>query len=283
MTWPTSPLPNSVYVPNESDKRIFGVDISGNQALINWEKMRAYQWPLIRFIAMRATISWGYKDAWFKTYWKSAKEILSIPRAAYGVLYPLENIANQVKNVSEQFTNGQFDGDVIVPDIELDHGASRAQITYAVIEYTNRLKDWGKKPAIIYSRFSWIQSYMDYQSSKAVDFIESSKWWMAQYLAKPPREDNRPLSIPAALKGLKWNVVLHQTGCTAAGQLFGVSSQELDTNRWLGTEEMFAQVWGVQQDTEYPGGQPDPSKPIDISAELAAIREAATRIEEKVK
>ena len=281
MTWPKSPLPNSVYIPNEADKRLFGIDVSGHQGAIDFTKMSQYAWPKIRFIAARATISWGYKDAWFKSYWRSIKEILSIPRAAYAVLYPLQSVARQVTNFAEQFDAQRFDGDIVVPDIELDHGASRAQITTAVIDFTNRLRDWAKKPAIVYSRFTWVQQFMDYQSSKAVDFIQSVPWWMAQYLANPPREDNRALVIPNALKGLRWNVVIHQTGEKAAGSLFGVSSAQLDTNRWLLGEAEFYELWGITRDTEYPGGQPQPM-PVDVSAELAAIREAANRIEAKI-
>lgn len=278
MTWIKSPNPNSVYAPNEADKRKFGVDISRHQAPFDAIKMRDYKYPKLDFIAVRAVISWAYKDPFFQSTWRAIKEVLQIPRAAYGVLYPGENVKNQVKNFTEQFPGGVFDGDVIVPDIELDHGQSRKKITDAAIEYSNRLQDWAKKPLIIYTRFGWISAFMDYQSGYAIDFYQANYWWIAQYL-KTPKEDNRNLIIPKELKGIRWKTMIHQTGEKGAGKLFGVASEQIDTDRWLGTDAEFNEIWN--QDTEYPIEQPEPAL-INITEELAAIREAANKIEQKV-
>ena len=124
MSWPISPKPESVYVPNEKDKRKFGIDQSRYQGPMDFEKLAAYQWPKVDFVIARTGISWGYKDAWFREFWKQYKR-LGIPRGAYHVLYPRENIAEQVRNCSEQFEGKIFDGEVIVPDIELVHDATR--------------------------------------------------------------------------------------------------------------------------------------------------------------
>lgn len=278
MSWPVSPLPKSVYVPNEKDKRKFGLDQSRYQGPMNFEKLKNYIYPKIDFIVARSGISWGYKDAWFREFWKQYK-ILWIPRGAYHVLYPKEPIIDQVRNCSEQFDGKVFDGDVIVNDVELNHDASRKQISEAVYECNNRLQDWAKKPVLTYCRFSFITAYMDYTSSKYVDFYENSLWWMAQYLGVPPREDNRAILKPSLLNGINFKVLIHQTGDKMYGPLVGTASQQQDTNRWLGTDKEFEWMWG--KSIPQPEPEPEPM-PIDIAAELAAIRAAASSIEQKV-
>lgn len=293
MTWIVSPKPQSVYVPNESDKRKFGLDISGYQGAVDFNTLKKYMWPKVDFITMRATISWGYKDAWFKTYWKSVKEIVGIPRALYAVLYPKESIIAQVKNVMEQMDGMIFDGDVVVPDLELDHGAGKAQISEAVYEFTNRLRDWAKKPIIIYSRLGWIFEFMDWKTSKYRTFIENEYWWFAQYLGtitdssgnKRVKEDDRKILMPsyvsAEFKNIKFKTMIHQTGEKGAGKaFFGTQSEQIDTNRWLGTEQQFSEIWGQSSIEPEPI---TPTEPINISNELEAIRAELNKIELKVK
>jgi hypothetical protein len=282
MSWPVSPLPKSLYVPNESDKRKFGIDQSRYQGPMDFGKLAAYQWPKVDFVIARTGISWGYKDAWFREFWKQYKR-LGIPRAAYHVLYPKENIAEQVRNCSEQFEGKVFDGEVIVPDIELVHDATRKQLSEATYEFTNRLRDWAKKPVLIYTRFSFITGFMDYTSSKYVDFFQRELWHMAQYLKADktkgilPREDDRKILIPDVLFGMKWKVMVHQTGDKMAGKMLGTASEQQDTNRWLGTDAEFEWMWG--KSVPQPGPEPEP---IDISLELESIRITVDTIERKV-
>jgi len=280
MSWPISPKPESVYVPNQNDKRKFGIDQSRYQGPMDFDKLVAYQWPKVDFVIARTGISWGYKDAWFREFWKQYKR-LGIPRGAYHVLYPRENIAEQVRNCSEQFDGGIFDGEVIVPDVELVHGASRKQLSEATYEFANRLRDWAKKPVLIYTRFNFITGFMDYTSSKYVDFLQNELWWMAQYLGSDPdkgiypREDDRKVLIPSSLSGMNWKVMIHQTGDRMYGPLIGSASQQQDTNRWLGTDAEFEEMWGKS------ATQPEP-EPIDITAELYMIRSNLNLIEQKV-
>ena len=284
MSWPVSPMPLSTYVPNEKDKRKFGLDQSRYQCPMNFDKLAAYQWPKVDFIVARTGISWGYKDAWFKEFWKNYKR-LGIPRGAYHVLYPKESITEQVRNCKEQFDGGIFDGSVIVNDVELVHETGRSQLSEAVYEFTNRLRDWAKKPVIVYSRFSFITAYMDYTSSKYVDFFQKTLWWMAQYpridtsIGLLPREDDRPVFKPDTLNNINFKVLIHQTGDKMAGKLLGTASEQQDTNRWLGTDGEFTGIWGTS--VTQPEPEPEP-QPIDITAELAAIRSNLNLIEQKV-
>ena len=282
MSWPVSPIPKSCYIPRESDKRKFGLDQSRYQGPIVESKLGSYAWPWVDFVVARTGISWGYKDGWFKEFWKLYKR-LGIPHGAYHVLYPMESVVEQVKNCKAQFDGGVFDGSVIVNDVELVHGATRKQLSEATYEFTNRLQDWAKKPVLIYTRFGFIQDSMDYTSARYVDFFEKSLWWMAQYPkinleeGLLPREDDRKLFTPEELAGIKWKTLIHQTGDRMYGPLIGSASLQQDTNRWLGTDAEFVQIFGVG------ATQPEPEPtPIDISAELAAIRASATSIEQKV-
>jgi len=279
------------YLPIQ-DGRFFGIDISSYQDPIDFAKMsqaHKYGFPPIRFIACRTGISWGYKDKFFGLYWQAAKDFLPVPRFAYHVLYPDQDISRQMDNVIGCFPGGKFDGDAFVNDLELHRDCSPAKISAAAMAFTERLKEWCKKPVFIYSRHYFVKDYMDYKSTVYANWLKEQKWWMAWYTGTNPPTEMKPGAfpfayieprLPAYIEALP--VLIHQTGEKGDGRKIGTTSAQVDTNRWLGTEAEFKQLWGVQEDTEYPTPQPQPV-PIDISAELAAIREAATRIEEKVK
>ena len=237
------------YLPDLNDKRKFGLDLSGNQGNINFVLMKKpIGFPQIDFVACRTGISWAYKDAWFETYWQKLLG-LRAKRFAYHVLYPRESIKAQVDNMASRFPDKKFDGEAVVNDLELDHGLSRQKISEACYEFTNRLRDWSKKPTIIYSRFGWVESFMDLTTSKYIDWYAQQLWWMANYygknwlgqpiLAEFPTER---MYKPDKLKYL--DVIIHQNGEKGDGQKVGTVSIQVDTNRWTQTNERFEQLFG---------------------------------------
>lgn len=255
-----------VYLPEPTDKRIFGLDVSSNQKMIDFQKMKAPDgFPKIQFLAMRTGISWGYVDSYFDTYWQAAKSILSIPRLAYHVMYPREDIKRQVDNMKKHFPGGVFDGDAVVNDMELVHDATRAQISAACYEFTNRLQDWSKKPVFIYTRFSFVHDYMDYWSSKYAEWMEYQLWWMAQYYGddangKPITKEfpTANLWIPNQLNHLK--VVIHQTGAKGDGLKVGTVSKQVDTNRWCLSDTEYQEMFGINEQPPVTGEVDDEEK-----------------------
>lgn len=256
------------YLPNIQDKRKFGLDFSSNQGMVNFAKLAKPEgFPKIEFLAMRTGISWAYKDSFFETYWNSTKSILSIPRLAYHVLYPRENIKIQVDNMKSRFPGGVFDGHGVVNDMELVHLASRSQLSEACYEFTNRLRDWAKKPVFIYTRYGFILDYMDYWSSKYVSWMKDQLWWMANYygldnngnpiLAEFPTNS---IKVPPALKSLK--LAIHQTGAKGDGWKVGTVSRQVDTNRWCLSDTEYQDLFGINQE------QPEP---VDDAEKLSRL------------
>ncbi len=64
----------------------FGIDVSRWQGNINWDAV-AINKRNVKFVGIRATISWGYVDSWFNRNWVEAKRV-GIYRSAYHVVYP---------------------------------------------------------------------------------------------------------------------------------------------------------------------------------------------------
>jgi len=241
------------YLPDPNDNRIFGLDLSGNQGNIDFNKTANPEgFPRVRFVACRTGISWAYKDAWFETYWKSLKEKMpSVKRIAYHVLYPSQPVIDQVNNMKSRFPNG-FDGDAVVNDLELSQDQTPTKISESCYEFTNRIRDWSKKPAIIYSRFSWVETYMDYWSLKYVNWFRDQLWWMANYygvnwlgipiLKEYPTEK---MYVPERLND--FNVIIHQTGEKGDGYKVGTVSKQVDTDRWTKSNNEFYSLFGQEE------------------------------------
>ena len=253
------------YLPNLNDKRIFGLDLSGNQGNINFDLIRnPIAFPEIKFVACRTGISWAYKDSWFETYWRKLLETPKIKRLAYHVLYCGESIKAQVDNMASRFPDRIFDGDGVVNDLELDHGLPKGKISEATYEFTNRLQDWTKKPVLIYSRFSWVDTFMDTTTSKYVDWYAKQIWWMANYYGKnflgiPILAEFPTVDMYKPKKLEYFDVVIHQTGEKGDGKKVGTASNQVDTNRWTQSDERFYRLFG---DYEVPTDPSDPSQPV---------------------
>lgn len=247
------------YLPDVNDKRLFGLDLSSNQGVIDFNMMaNPVGFPPNDFIACRTGISWAYKDSWFETYWKKIKEKTpNVKRYAYHVLYPGESIKAQVDNMASRFPNKQFDGDAVVNDLELDHGLSRGRISEACYEFTNRLQDWAKKPALIYSRFSWVEAFMDITTSRYIDWYAKQLWWMANYYGRNwlgiPILAEFPTESMYKPKSLEYfDVVIHQTGEKGDGKKVGTTSNQVDTNRWTQSTDRFYNLFGYTEIPDEP-------------------------------
>lgn len=240
------------YRPVGGDKRKFGVDISRNQGRINFDRFLQAE-PVVEFCACRTGISWGYKDSMFAIYWAELAR-RNIPRMAYHVLYPAENIARQVDNFLSMFPGRGYDGEgPIVNDVELVHGVSRRALSNAAEAFSKALEDAIGREVIVYSRFGFVRDHMEKQT-----WMARRKWWMAQYLATtPPSEFQGNLSVPSGYSDL--DVWIVQTGERGDGAYYGVESAQIDTNRWMISEADFLGMFGVKAPQPDPERQPEPT------------------------
>jgi len=206
------------------ETRPFGIDVSRWQGKINWDIVANNPEP-VRFVGIRATISWGYTDGWFSFNWTEAKRV-GIIRTAYHVLYPGSDTQRQMDNFFRSI--GEDYGELpLVLDVELDHNKSPDHIQAAILRCAAIIQSRSGKPAMIYSRASWVDQFITANRTPP-GWLNDFDWWMANYL-RTPREHPGP---PARPKGLiPEKVLIHQT--TNQGKPIGAQSNNMDYNRWM--------------------------------------------------
>ena len=242
----------------------FGIDLSRYQAPMRFDEVKASSMD-VSFIAMRATISYAYKDPWFAEFWRETKRI-GRHRMAYAVPYFGEDPQRQMDNLFETIVNPDWNHDRVVLDLELDHGHSKAVITNktkAMIDHCKRIT--GLYP-IIYTRKSWTDLHLDATQLPTLD------WWLAHYLYSLPYplytpERKTPPALPIGVTD--W--LIHQNTCR--GKSIGATSYYMDYNRWNGTIGEMDNYFGVA-----PPVVPDCEKENGLlRADMAAINEITDR------
>ena len=261
--------------PNPSDPRKFGLDESSHQGIVDYDVMvsEAVGKPKVEFCAARTGISWGYRDKWFVRNWDGllAKKIM---RMGYHVQYPLESIKRQLEdNLFPALGSDSGDGPVVW-DVELVHGATKAQITKAVLEAVNRIEDkYGRKP-IIYTRPFWVRDHMLPDQDWYLEVI----WWMAAYYSSGIEAPDSHLVKSMTNAGLAYLLPMtwfHQTSEKGNGALYGSQSSSLDLDRFRGTDEQYRKLFGI--DGTPPPPSPGKSKvsiqydPVEVELEISEV------------
>ena len=201
----------------------FGIDVSSWQGTINWNVVAAYR-PKVEFVAIRAGTSWGYKDPTFDYNWREARRV-GIPRTAYHVFFPGEDPVRQMNH----FLNivGNDHGELpLTEDIELHHNVPPATYRIRLYNALQYLKQRSNRPAIIYSRASFMDHYVT-STSTPPSWYGQHDWWLAQYLLSGVEHPGPP-ALPKGVT--RDRVIMHQT--SDRGAPIGVSSNTLDYNRW---------------------------------------------------
>jgi len=225
------------FPPKPDDTRPFLVDVSSHQGIIDWEKMLTHIDPVVRGVAIRAGICWGYTDKWFAQNWKEAHSV-GFSRTSYHVLYPLEPIDKQMTHWFNIMGDDLGEAAPVL-DVELIHNASRKQITDAAWASCQWVETRTDKYPMIYSR-----PYFVRDSMQKADWFGEVDWWMALY-AKTCEHNGTGLKEMCAAAGVPFERVrIQQTGDKGIGAPFGCQSLNLDFDRWLGTEEELAEFFG---------------------------------------
>jgi GH25 family lysozyme M1 (1,4-beta-N-acetylmuramidase) len=229
----------------------FGIDISSYQYSADgkrkpdFDKLNA----AVSFCAIRAGISWGYVDKWFRYSWDN----VTVPKIAYHVQYPGEDANRQMDHLLRIIPVGEHTRYCL--DLELAHGQTKARITQCTLTMLERLRrETGRYP-ILYSRASWVNQYLSVEDLPRVD------WWLANYLRARPAPYFTPEKEPPPIlpRGVdRW--LIHQTGEKGDGSAVGVVSHYVDTNRWNGSEAELRAYFGLGEETPEP--EPEPQEPL---------------------
>jgi hypothetical protein len=242
----------------------FGIDVSFWQESIDFDKMMKAPTPPL-FIGIRAGQGNYAIDPYFGNNWQKAKE-KSLFRIAYHVIEFGVSGKLQAELLFERARKFGYDPgvDKLCLDVELNRNYSRYLITSVTLEAINRLKTLTGVYPLMYSRASWINSYLDVSRLPRLD------WWLAGYLKRLPSPfftkemDSKYLLIPNGVDGE--SVKIHQTGDRSNGKPYGVKSYYLDTNRFLGTVDELRTWFGSPVSEPEPEPEPpivvDPDNPL---------------------
>lgn len=209
----------------------FGIDISsyqyGENKMVDFDRMKAG--GKVKFVACRASISWGYTDKWFARNWSELRRI-DMPRLAYHVVYFDEDPKKQADHYLRLVD--LRDGEKLVLDLELDHGLNRQTITETTVAMIEEIRRASGKLPILYSRALWINEFLIQE-----ELPRDIELWLAQYLNPKPHplfteEHLSPPMLPGVLKNWKF----HQTAEKGNGDAVGVGSYYCDYDRFNGNE-----------------------------------------------
>lgn len=271
----------------DETKYAFGLDGSrywSTNGLANFRTLAAARNPTVRFLAFRATISWGYVDSFFEYHWKESKkvleyrrEILGMPddfylpvgRIAYGVIYPGEDPTRQayhlLKTVEDQ--GADWTHDRLVLDNELHHNQSKSRITWAANTFGEVLRaETGRLP-LHYMRHSWAVQHMN--TNDLLDFPN----WFAQYLYPIPfvkyRDEYQPPPTPIYAD---WTV--HQTAERGDPRPYGVTGKDvIDYNRWNGGVHAVVKFFGHDNTPEPPPDSSLKGRIEDLEEDMKIVKE----------
>lgn len=220
----------SYFVRNQD--YAFGIDLSRYNASAdfsqspNFEEIKAHV-PAVTFVAMRASVSWGYRDPLFKRFFQQAERIGAC-LLPYHVLYPGEPAIKQMNSFLNVLEGVDLDRVRLVLDVELEHGQTRAMITNTLLSCLELLKHETGRLPVVYSRAMWVDANLKVTDLPRVD------WWLAQYYHRRPFPQYTPeYPCPPRLpKGVShW--LIHQT--TERGPAIGGVGSYMDYDRWNGT------------------------------------------------
>ena len=253
------------------DESIYAFGLDGSRywstnGLANFKTLAQARDPEVRFLAFRATISWGYIDPFFAYHWKEASKIadyrkalvpaapadfyLPVGRCAYGVIYPGEDgrrqAYHQLKVVTDQ--GADWTHDRLVIDLELHHDQSPRRITDTTNLYGKILKEETGRWPLLYMRYYWTRDNV------IANELYPFPLWYAQYLRAIPgiryRAEYPPPPTPI-FEDREWTV--HQTAERGDPRPYGVTGKQVvDYDRWNGGWQEVAKFFAFDEQPNPP-------------------------------
>lgn len=203
-----------------ADLRAFGIDVSRWDEKFDWDM--AVDKLGVVFGAARASISWGYQDAWFPRNWAEMKR-KKILRFAYYVIYGGEDPIRQADNFL-RVVGDDWDCAFPVNDIEV-RSVGPQQYTATAMRMNEKIeKESGRKPVMYGSPVKLDEILLPGAWRKEHD------WWIAHYLVDRSKEMTSPPRLPKDVA----TYLIHQTSDMKPTPA-GLSPKKCtDTNRWNG-------------------------------------------------
>jgi hypothetical protein len=192
-------------------------------------------------------------------------------------------VARQVENFARIVGSDQ--GELAMAgDVELTHNVIPQAYLPAMGEYLKLISAACKRPAICYTRASFIDTYV-LGEQEPPRWFNDYDWWLAHYLIAAT-EHSGPPALPRGVR--RDRVIIHQTSqnkVPGAGQKVGVESDGIDFNRW---QEQSGRLTFAGYIAAYNGPQPPPvdppqPPPENPCAELIAENEALKADNAKLK
>jgi len=156
-----------------------GIDLSrfntsaDGKKKVDFDVIKASTDPIVRFVAMRSGISWGYTDAWFQFYFQECGRV-GLPRAPYHVVYFGESAQSQMDHFF-RILGAEHNPvhDRLVIDLEVAGGNSRLQCTDTTLQCMQIIKSRTGRTPVCYSRASWVNEHLF-----ASWFPAETDWWL---------------------------------------------------------------------------------------------------------
>ena len=213
----------------------------------------------ISFVAYRATISWGYQDAWFQWYWTYFSKQLDAGRVAYSVPYGGEPAVAQMDNFFRALGNDvDFDHDRLCLDLEVAGPTTNTKWvwTKTLNSMLAICKSRTGMYPLNYSRANWVDEHL-----QVADLPPDLDWWLSQYLNRRlwpfvyTPEHPGPPALPRGVK--TW--LVHQTAEYTPS--IGISGRKyMDYNRWNGDACAVRRYFRLDGGVVIPE-PPEPPKP----------------------
>jgi len=173
---------------------IKGVDVSGWNPAVDWEKLRNQD---IRFAVMKSTEGTDYFSKYFDQQWAGAKAA-GVLRGSYHFMRAAIDGTQQADFFLSK-VNVQ-DGD-LPPFLDLEggnnKGATNGQFISNAQKWLERVESKTGRRPIIYSTASFLQTNLSGNNGKAPAWAQNYKTWLAQYFNSHSAESGAQPTQPA--------------------------------------------------------------------------------------
>lgn len=174
-------LVDGIFIPKA---KIYGIDISRHQGVVNWELLSKFKFKYhkISFAYIKATESNDWKDKQFDRNWKQAKKY-GITRGAYHFFDPHEDVNKQMQHFFKEVKLKIGDLPPML-DVEQESRITTNEYRKRVKNCLELMEKHYKIKPILYINQNFYNSYFS-----TSDFT-TYPLWISRLKKKPPKQEN---------------------------------------------------------------------------------------------